>query len=184
MRAAAAVLLTAALCCAAATGAAAADGQPVWGPTGPKCTGPGAPGGWKPIPADPPAAVTAAVYAEFINSGLIGNTTWPAPCKEPQYAATGCQQVVAGTNYLLQLNITCLIPPERINYGTVALAVEVFQPLPNSNDPVEVTDMAIIAETINGVVIDDDLMALFGGDGAEAAPGPSPPVELGASGWA
>ncbi len=37
-----------------------------------------------------------------------------------------------------QLNITCLIPPERINYGTVALAVEVFQPLPNSNDPVEV----------------------------------------------
>lgn len=44
--------------------------------------------------------------------------------------------------------------------------------------------MAIIAETINGVVIDDDLMALFGEDGAEAAPGPSPPVELGASGWA
>ncbi len=50
--------------------------------------------------------------------------------------------------------------------------------------PPQVTDMAIIAETINGVVIDDDLMALFGEDGAEAAPGPSPPVELGASGWA
>lgn len=75
MRAAAAALLAVALCCAASI-AAAADGQPVWGPTGPKCTGPGAPGGWAPIPADPPAAVTTAVYAEFINSGLISNTTW------------------------------------------------------------------------------------------------------------
>lgn len=38
----------------------------------------------------------------------------------------------------LQLNITCLIPPEKINYGTVVLAVEAFQPLPSSNEPVEV----------------------------------------------
>ena len=41
---------------------------------------------------------------------------------------------------LLQLNITCLLPPEKINYGTVALAVEVFQPLPSSNEPVQVRE--------------------------------------------
>lgn len=46
--------------------------------------------------------------------------------------------------------------------------------------------MALVAETINGVVVDDDLLALFGNEAAaaEAAPGPSPPVALGASGWA
>lgn len=49
----------------------------------------------------------------------------------------------------------------------------------------QVTDMAIIAETINGIVIDDDLMALFGNEAAaEQAPSPSPAVALGASGWA
>lgn len=51
--------------------------------------------------------------------------------------------------------------------------------------PLQVVEMAIIFETINGVVIDDDLMALFGTEtAAEEAPGPSPPVALGASGWA
>lgn len=50
----------------------------------------------------------------------------------------------------------------------------------------QVADMALVAETINGVVVDDDLLALFGNEDAagEAAPGPSPPVALGASGWA
>ena len=41
-----------------------------------------------------------------------------------------------------QLNITCLIPPEKINYGTVVLAVEAFQPLPSSNEPVEVRSLS------------------------------------------
>lgn len=97
----AAALLAAAFCCTAA--AATTAPQPAWGPDGPQCGGTGARDGWSPIDAEPPAAVLTAAYQEFVAAGFIGNTTWAAPCKQPQYAAQGCQKVVAGTNYLLEV---------------------------------------------------------------------------------
>ncbi|KAL4439436.1 hypothetical protein ABPG77_008765 [Micractinium sp. CCAP 211/92] len=129
----------------------------------------GMPGGWSPIPADStiPQELLAALDDEFtarfadnLTTWLDGNTWSCSPDQlDVQYA--GCQQVVAGINYKLVVNLTCAI--NGANW-TLGLDIDAFVPPGANESAVQIYDLDVDFIAKNGAIVSSDIDDMDGND--------------------
>jgi hypothetical protein len=106
-----------------------------------------------PHPCGPPDApqVTEEFFSAYNNTAL-------APCDDFVIGyIDGCSQVVAGTNWQLLFEVTCPDQPG----AKVNLKAYVFEPLPSSKQPIEITKVSRAAARRPGLPTPGPLLPLI-----------------------
>ncbi|PSC73711.1 Calcium binding isoform A [Micractinium conductrix] len=127
------------------------------------CGTSGAPGSWQPL------ANASAISGDILEATLkdvereyganisswLGSQSWSCVLGDNlNIAAAGCSKVVAGTEYILQVNLTCALNGSDYTLGVFT---EAFQPLPTANKTaIRIYDMDVAFLAKDGVVIDGD----------------------------
>lgn len=111
------------------------------------------PGGYRPVaPATVPEELPLAVFEAFLATNATYNGEAYTGCDDFGTAVVeACEQVVAGTNYKVNVAVACVNSSWSNGVETVFLQATVFEPLPNTNRPLEVQQVefaGVIANTV------------------------------------